>query len=813
MKRIVLTLAVAACAATAVYAGDEGENSYLNYFLPGDAQSHTYNPNVPTPEQCLGYKVCERFVEWSDVLSYMQALSEASPRVSIKQFGTSYEHRRFIQVAITSQKNQARLEEIRQQHLALTDASVSEGLDIASMPLVVNIGAGIHGNEASGVNAILPVAYYFAASEDANVKEFLENTVLILTPGLNPDGINRFATWVNVNSSMNPSNDPNARVHSEMTPSSRANHYWNDCNRDALNLQHPEGRNGVEMYLYWMPNVLLDLHEQGSYKRGWYYFSPGDPNRTHAYISQENQDLTKAISKATKAAFDSLQVKCFTERGYDDFYIGKFAAYGDVQGSVCLLHEETGTYGHYRDFGEAGYRDFAFTVRNQSVASVTLALRSYALKDTLMSYMRDFYIRTAKAASEDAKAGYIFDARGDRGTEYSFLKMLDGHQIEVYPVEGKKGTYAVPFNQKGYWKIKCIFEDITSYQDSVFYDVSTWTLPRAFNLNYETVDKMPKLSARVVAPKLAEGAIEGGVSEIGYSFDLKEYFSPKFMTAIQRKGVRIVVTADGKLFIPTEGQKVSSKELYEILSQAAEITGVNLCGVKNAKLFAKATEVRQQNTAILVNTKASGGYQKQGQIWKLLDDTYDMNHNIVNLERLQSDKCDLNRYSSIVCYGIMPKDNEESYKKVRDWVDNGGTLILYSTASNFAKLLGYPAIKYNKSKNNEFSGVIFAADLLNLKNPLLWGYDQKSIDIFKLRGDSFVLPEDASVVVKYSKNAYRSGCASEDEKAAFEGKPVVATMKAGKGRIVFITEDLHFRAVWYGTSHILTNAIFFGDKL
>jgi len=797
-------MAVAALSATTGYAGD------IEYYLP--VKNVTFNRQIPTPAQYLGYEIAECFVEWSDMVGYMKALEQASPRVSIKTFGTTYEKRRFIQVAITSPENQARLEEIRKEHLSLTDAAVSAGLNIKKMPLVVDIAASVHGNEASGVNAILPVAYYFTAAEDRSVKEFLENTILILTPGLNPDGINRFATWCNVNSSLNPQNDPNAREHGEMTPSSRANHYWNNCNRDVLNLQHPEGRNGVEMYLYWMPNVLLDLHEQGGHKRGFYYFSPGDARRTHQYIPQENQDLTKSISKATAAAFDSMQVKYMTERGYDDFYIGKFAAYGDVLGSVCLLHEQTGTYGHFRDFAEAGYRDFAFTVRNQSVASVTLAFRSYALKDTLMNYMRNFYLRTAVASAADQKAGYVFDARGDRGTAFSFLKMLKGHQIEVYPVEGKEGTYAVPFQQKGYWKIKCIFEDITSYQDSTFYDISTWTIPRAFNLKYETVAKMPKLGGQITEPVLAEGKVEGGLSEEGYTFGLREYFTPKFMAAIQRKGVKILATADGKMFIPAQSGKLSAQQTYDILSEVAAATAVNVTAVKSAKHFAKATEVRQPNTALIVNTKASGGYQKQGQIWKLLDDTYNMNHSIVNLERLESSKCDLNIYNSIVCYGTMPKGHDSSYKKVREWVENGGTLILYSTACNFAKQLGYPAAKYHKSTNKKYSGAIFSADLVSLKNPLLWGYDQKSLDIFKQDDDSISLPSAADVAVQYSKNPYRSGCVTEAEKTAFEGNPVVASMPAGKGRIIFITEDIHFRAVWYGTSHILTNAIYFGDK-
>ena len=133
----------------------------------------------------------------------------------------------------------------------------------------------------------------------------------------------------------------------EPWPSSRTNHYYADCNRDWLSVQHPEGANSVAMYKWWMPNVVLDMHEQGT--TSGFFFSPGDPNRTYSGISQTNQDLTLKIAKNTAAELDKKGILYFSKENYDDFYIGKGASYGDLQGSICILHEQGASYGYLRN--------------------------------------------------------------------------------------------------------------------------------------------------------------------------------------------------------------------------------------------------------------------------------------------------------------------------------------------------------------------------------------------------------------------------------------------------------------------------------
>ena len=194
----------------------------LTYFLPKG--NYTYNPDIPTPEQALGFQIGQQHADWGQVVAYMKALAEASDRVTVRETGRTYQYRPFIEVTITSPGNQGNIDRIKEEHLALTDASRSGSMDISQMPVVVSLVCSIHGNEPSGVNASLAVAYFLAAAQGGDIDDLLEKTVILITPGANPDGINRFASWVNTSRSHTNVSDLNSREFQEPWPSSRTNH-------------------------------------------------------------------------------------------------------------------------------------------------------------------------------------------------------------------------------------------------------------------------------------------------------------------------------------------------------------------------------------------------------------------------------------------------------------------------------------------------------------------------------------------------------------------------------------------------------------
>ena len=232
----------------------------MSYYLPGGL---SYDPKVPTPKQILGYHPGEWHVGHDQLVYYMQAVAASSERIILEEIARSYEGRPLVQLIVTSEANHAKLDELKADHLKLTNPSQSGNLNTGDMPIVIWLGYSVHGNEASGSNASLLTAYYLAAAQGEQIDELLENAIIIVDPSFNPDGLNRFTSWVNTHRSYTINPDPNDREYNEAWPGGRTNHYWFDLNRDWLPLAHPESRGRIKRFHDWKPNILTDHHEMG----------------------------------------------------------------------------------------------------------------------------------------------------------------------------------------------------------------------------------------------------------------------------------------------------------------------------------------------------------------------------------------------------------------------------------------------------------------------------------------------------------------------------------------------------------------------
>ena len=842
----------------------------IRYFIPstlhaaGKALSVNYKflPDVPTPQAILGFEVGEQYADWNDVLKYMEALEKHSDRVKIEVMGTTYQHRPIIQVTISSPENMERLDKIKKEHLLLTDTSLSTNADIKQMPVVVSLLHSIHGNEASAVNSALATAYFFTASDDENIKELLKHTVIVMAPGLNPDGINRFANWVNTTHSYHDVADLNSREFRETWPSSRTNHYWMDCNRDWLMCQHPEGQTAVKMCLDWMPNVVGDLHEQGGDSKG-FYFSPGHPNRTHPLTPQQNQQLTSAITNSTAHALDDIGTPYYSKEGYDDFYVGKGAAYPDMQGSIGILDEQVASRGYLRPTS-TGLMPFHQTVRNQSYAAISTVYASYMMKDDLLDYQRSFYLNAAKQAEKDAVKGYVFNSQGRKAIEYYFLRNMKHHDIEVYKLkknvtlDGKTfksdDSYIIPMNQRFYTKIKSMWENMTEFQDSVFYDISTWTFPHAFNLQYtETGTTNGLVGEKVVQPVFQKGGIAGGKANYAYVFENKELFSHNLMADLLRKGIYVRISKRpfshtengdtrtygyGTAIIQLQNQPVDADELYRIIQESAERNGIEVhafqtglmydldLGTPNNKL------IRMPKIAMVVGRGM--GIPDNGEIWHMLDHRFGIPPTLIEFTTLHSS--DLSAYNVIILANGSPTEplSSDALPKLKEWVEKGGTLIATGSAykvTNKAKITDFKTLAQGKKKekaegnvgieykpyhNTEnakagIEGVIFNCHL-DITSPLGYGYENPNVAILKNGTTVMDFSQiKGSSPMQYSKQPYLSGCASVENIKRIANAPASIVSKCGKGTVIWFADDLNYRSYWFGGTKIFMNAIYFGQ--
>ena len=822
----------------------------LSYYLPS---SVTYNNAIPTPKQVVGHEVGEWHITHDRLVTYMKTIDAASDRVHATVTGTTHEGRQQLALFITSSANHAKLEEIRKQHLQLSNPEQSSSLNTTDMPLVVWIGCSIHGNEPSGANMSLLLAYYLAAAQGPQIDELLNNTIIILDPSFNPDGLNRFANWVNMNKSMVTITDVNNRELNEPWPGGRTNHYLFDLNRDWLPAQQPESQNRLKIFHDWRPNILTDHHEMGS--NATFFFQPGVPSRVNPNTPKKNQVLTGEIAKYHAKFLDSIGSMYFTKEGYDDFYYGKGSTFPDIHGSVGILFEQASSRGHAQQT-ENGILTFPFTIRNQFTTALSSLEAGRNLRKDLLNYQREFYTNVKQEAAASPVKAYVFGDAFDATRNSLFLEMMKRHKIEIYEnkqtidADGKTfavgSSWIVPANQSQYKLVKTIFEKTLTYEDSLFYDITSWTMPLAMNLPYAELKTIPVTGNAVDEVKKPLAKING-TSNYAYAFEWDDFYAPKVLYALQSRGVITKVASQvfesatpggtkkftfGTILIPVKIQNRNTEDLYKLIESAITGTGVQVYaltgGLSTSGVdLGSGSFVNTRTPRILLLGGSGTSSNDAGEIWHLLDIRMRIPATIVETERFNT--VTINNYNII----IMPEGNYNSMdksaqEKLRAWVSNGGTVLAFENAGRFLSNSGITKTIYisdqsktdstamlpyrlrsDETRAKEMPGSIFEAKIDNT-HPLCYGYRNKTISIFKantLFMDQNNGAYDSPVLL--TDNPLQSGYLYREYKDKLKGNAVVNMETIGRGKVITYSDNMNFRSFWFGTNKLLLNGLFF----
>ncbi|WP_298895397.1 M14 family metallopeptidase [uncultured Psychroserpens sp.] len=810
----------------------------LSYYLP---QNTTYNQSIPTPESVIGHQVGEWHITHDKLVQYMRALAAASDRISIEDRGTTFEGRPLLLLTITSPTNHNNLETIRQTHIASTENNT---VDTNNMPIVIYQGFSIHGNEASGSNASMLAAYHLAAAQSNDVKDLLDNAVILFDPSLNPDGLQRFAYWANTNKSNNLNPDPNDREYREVWPGGRTNHYWFDMNRDWLPVQLPESRARIASFHKWLPNILTDHHEMGT--NASFFFQPGIPSRTHPLTPKLNQELTKSIGNYHAKAFDKIGSLYYTEESFDDFYYGKGSTFPDINGGIGILFEQASSRGHIQESAN-GILTFPFTIRNQFTAALSTLEAGKNMRQEILQYQHDFYKNARKEASKENGKGIVFGDEKDAAKTYHLAEILKRHRIDFHEIKSdfttngkrfKKGyAYIIPKNQKNTRLINAMFEKRTKFQDSLFYDVSAWTFPLAFGLDYAEGISTSNAGAKVEKLSMRSGVVSAK-SNYAYLMEWHEYYSPKALNKILESGLRAKVgmkqfsmngkTYDyGTILIPIQNQKKSADQLYSFLQKVAADCHINIDAVNTGLTEGidlgsnQFRALTQPKVAIIVGDGIRS--YDAGEIWHLFDQRYDMR--LTKLDTRSLSRVNLSRYNTI----ILPSGSVSATKQLKEWVQNGGTLIGYRSALNWLKRNEFIKLDFKKMERQAtdisfeqrgnfngaqvVGGAIFEAEQ-DRSHPINFGYKNDRIALF--RNNTMFMKADKQSYnnpIRYTKTPLLSGYISKPNLDSLSLTVPFKVNRLGGGNVVVFTDNTNFRAFWYGTNKLMMNAIFFREEL
>jgi len=240
---------------------------------------------IPAPAEVLGFAPGEdrKLASWTQVVDYFERLDKASDRVVFQTLGQTTMGKPFVMATISSPANLARLEEFKkiQDQLAdprklgpvATRAARAAAL-IARGRTIVLITCGIHSTEVGSYLSSMLIAHRLASSTEPDIQKILDNTIILLVPSLNPDGVDIVKNWY----------DKTLGTPFEGTDPPELYHKYagHDNNRDWYAFTQVETQITVDkIHNVWHPQIVHDIHQQGAYGSRLFlppYMAPVEPN-------------------------------------------------------------------------------------------------------------------------------------------------------------------------------------------------------------------------------------------------------------------------------------------------------------------------------------------------------------------------------------------------------------------------------------------------------------------------------------------------------------------------------------------------------
>ena len=830
-----------------------------NIQLPMNIKGVRYNRSIPKPEEIIGHQIGTSHTRTDQVVDYFEALASRSNRIILNDHALTHEGRRLIHAIVTHPDNHKNLETIREGNLKLSDKPNSmSDQDLNKMPLVAYLGFSIHGDEASGTEASLLLLYHLAAGSGKQIDDILKNTVIIIDPMFNPDGRDRFVNWVNGNRGRVPTSDTQDREHNQPWPRGRTNHYLFDMNRDWMPVTQPESNGRIKLFHHWRPQFLLDAHEMGS--NSTFFFQPGIPSRNNPNTPKGTIELANKLIPFHAKRLDSIQSMYYSQQSYDDFYYGKGSTFGDIHGSVGILFEQASSRALESETNQ-GRLVYAFTIRNHYMSTLGTLDGLVALRKEFLTYHRDFYATAPDAAKKNQVRGYLVSLKQNRTRAQMLIQNLQKHRIVAYELKKSmtvKQTkfnpgeaVIIPSNQPQTRFLKGIMERMTTFEDSLFYDVSAWTLPLAYGVESYELKQNPNayIGTQLGLVELDGGMLIGGKAKSAYLMKWDRYYAPKSLYSIMDLGIRPRLTTqafsavvDGKevqfdrgtIVIPAYQRDadatITQEKIHKMMIHLAKMDHVNIYASNTAStpsgpdLGGAYQGVLQKPKVAILSGDGTSSYGV-GEVWHLLNFRMGIPVSLLNAKQLSARK--LSKYNTIIVPdGFYSNLDSTDIKTLKDWVLNGGTLIATQTGSRWVvnkKILNEKLkkggmdtldIPYEQAPMvtgaQRIGGSIFEVSLDNT-HPIAYGYNKKT-PMFR-RGDTFfeLSTSTAANVGRYTKNPLLSGYISEEKLKEIQNSASIIARRQGDGHVILFADNPSFRAFWYGSNGLLLNAVFFGQ--
>ena len=810
---------------------------------------------ISTPQSVLkGYT--KSFTPHEQLIAYFQTVAEESPRVTLQQYGTSYEGRPLMLAFISSEATIAELEAAREDHLRRSE--ILEGSANGSPKAVVWLSCSVHGNEAAGSEASPQILYDLASAITSDsLVTYLENTIVILDPSLNPDGYTRYTDDQRRHATLLPDANPSAWEHYEAWPNGRTNHYQFDLNRDWAWATQKETQARLKIYHQWFPHVHVDLHEMSA--NSSYYFAPA-AEPYHAYLTDFQRTFQVTIGENNARVFDKNGWLYYTGEVFDLLYPSYGDTYPMFNGSIGMTYEQGGSgfAGRALARNEGDTLTLADRIAHHHATSLSTIAVASRNANELIAAAAD-YRKNAKNKARGAYEAYVFP-KGENTSERlaSLIKLLNTHQISYGAAASasesagkaygndkaksfsiKKGDLIVPAQQMQGVLAQVLLDPVSSVADSLTYDITAWSLPSVLGIKgFAAKNSISKLNPfKISYPTIPAQAPTYGFAIplralstwTGVSPSFKEGLVARYSTFETKIGDQKL--APGSLIVLARDQKNEGyAKTYTFLRNSnVEVmplsggfasTGKDL-GSDEVRRIDAPTVVLVQDDRLNVNAF--------GHVWHFFEQRLQYPIRPVPWSRLNTralEGVDV----VIITDGRLDLSGSKT-DALQTWIKAGGRLIVMEdSAEQFGNLDGFALSEKEKSpkmvtgKNgvdpmrpyanreresaaSNTPGALVAAQV-DLTHPLAFGL---SSDFFVLRTDSrkWAFLENGYNIIGIRENPEIRGFVGSEVKADLEETLSLGVQRMGRGEVIYAADNLAYRGFWEQGMQILANAVFY----
>jgi len=800
--------------------------------------SITAAQEIKSPSEFLGYELGTQFTRHHEVVDYYEYLAKVAPnRVQLHTYGQTNERRPLLLIYISAAKNMSRLSEIKADHIKST---LGEG---TSNTAIVWLSYNVHGNESVGTEASMQTTYELLTEKAA----YLENTVVLIDPCVNPDGRDRYINWYNQYKNTPFTIDLNSKEHHEGWWTGRSNHYMFDLNRDWAWLTQVESRARLKMYNKWLPHIHADFHEQGIDNP--YYFAPA-AEPFHEVITNFQRDFQGTIGKNHAKYFDAKGWFYFTKEVYDLFYPSYGDTYPTYNGAIGMTYEQGGS-------GQAGlgvqmHIGDTLTLKDRIAHHHTTGLSTVEVASKNASKLNEEFRKYYTTKNFKYKS-YVLQGNQDNIT--ALTRLLDKHEITYgapsagtvkgYRYKtGKTGSFrttneslVVSTNQPKGTLVKVLFEPDAKLSDSLTYDITAWSLPFAYGLDAIASENIVNARDEANTNKSLHLAEPGAYA---YVSDWNSMIDARFLAALLQKKIRVRTAYEdfsvenhsfkrGSLII-TKADNSNRANFYETLKTIAqkykkEITSISTGFVDSGKDF--GSPYVQMITKPKVAVLSGGGTStlRFGEIWHFFEQQ--LHYPLAVLDEAYLDAVDLSSYSILILpsgsYGEGFKNRH--MERLKKWVQDGGKLIAMGgaiqifeedksftitrkqTQNDSANTLieAYSATQRERIKN-AITGAIFKTRV-DTTHPLAYGYDDTYFSL-KLGNTPYQYLDQGTVAYIGKNSSKIAGFAGSEALKQTNETLVFGVDNVGSGQVIYMVDNPLFRGFWENGKLFFANALF-----